>query len=119
VPRVDITRERFEELVGEALDGLPAWVLETMDNVTVQVEDLPPPGQPGLLGLYRGVPLSQRGRGYSNVLPDTITIYRATIMRSAGPDERRLKAMVAHTVAHEVAHHFGISDERLLEIDAY
>ena len=60
MPRVDITRERFEELVGEALDGLPAWVLETMDNVTVQVEDLPPPGQPGLLGLYRGIPLSQR-----------------------------------------------------------
>ena len=119
MPRVDITRERFEELVGEALDGLPAWVLESMDNVTVQVEDLPPPGQPGLLGLYRGIPLSQRGREYTNVLPDTITIYRATIMRSAGPDERRLKAMVAHTVAHEVAHHFGISDERLLEIDAY
>ena len=119
MPRVDITLERFEELVGEALDGLPAWVLQTMDNVSVRVEDLPPPGQRGLLGLYRGVPLSQRGRGYTNVLPDTITLYRVTIMRSTGVDERRLKAMVAHTVAHEVAHHFGISDARLLEIDAY
>jgi len=118
-PGGDVTRERFKELVGDALDELPAWILETMDNVTVQVEDLPPPGQPGLLGLYRGIPLSQRGRGYTNVLPDTITLYRVTIMRSTGVDERRLKAMVAHTVAHEVAHHFGISDARLLEIDAY
>jgi predicted Zn-dependent protease with MMP-like domain len=114
-----ITRERFEELVGEALDGLPAWVVETMDNVSVQVEDLPPRGQPNLLGLYHGIPLSERGRGYTNVLPDTITLYRATIMRVAGPDEGRLRAVVAHTVAHEVAHHFGISDARLLEIDAY
>jgi len=114
-----ITRERFEELVGEALDGLPAWVVETMDNVSVQVEDLPPRGQPNLLGLYHGIPLSERGRGYTNVLPDTITLYRATITRVAGPDEGRLRAVVAHTVAHEVAHHFGISDARLLEIDAY
>jgi predicted Zn-dependent protease with MMP-like domain len=114
-----ITRERFEELVGEALDELPAWVVETMDNVTVQVEDLPPLGQPNLLGLYHGIPLSERGRGYTNVLPDTITLYRATIMRTAGADERHLRAVVAHTVAHEIAHHFGISDERLLEIDAY
>jgi predicted Zn-dependent protease with MMP-like domain len=114
-----ITRERFEELVGEALDELPAWVVEAMDNVSVQVEDLPPGGQPGLLGLYHGVPLSERGRGYTNVLPDTITLYRATIMGVAGRDERRLRAVVTHTVAHEIAHHFGISDARLLEIDAY
>ena len=114
-----ITSERFEELVGDALDELPAWVTERMDNVTVQVEDLPPHGQPGLLGLYHGVPLSQRGRGYTNVLPDTITLYRATILRVSGPDERRLRSVVTHTVAHEIAHHFGISDERLLEIDAY
>jgi predicted Zn-dependent protease with MMP-like domain len=114
-----VTRERFEELVGEALDELPAWVVDEMDNVMVQVEDLPPRGQPTLLGLYHGVPLSKRGRGYTNVLPDTITLYRATIVRVAGPDEARLRAVVAHTVAHEVAHHFGITDERLLEIDAY
>ena len=114
-----ITRSRFEELVADAIDGLPAWVHEAMDNVEVLVEDVPPPGQPGLLGLYHGIPLSRRGAGYTNVLPDTITIYRATIMRVAGTDERRVKRQVARTVAHEVAHHFGISDERLLEIDAY
>jgi len=65
------------------------------------------------------VPLSQRGNHYSNVLPDTITLYRATIVAVAGPDEERVRAQVARTVAHEVAHHFGISDDRLREIDAY
>jgi predicted Zn-dependent protease with MMP-like domain len=114
-----ITRERFEELVAEALDELPSWVLETMDNVEVMVEDLPPRGQGSLLGVYHGVPLSQRGRGYTNVLPDTITLFRSTIMGEAGGDEVRLRRIVEHVVAHEVAHHFGISDERLLEIDAY
>ena len=114
-----ITRSRFEELVADAIDGLPAWVLDAMDNVEVLVEDVPPPGQPGLLGLYHGIPLSRRGAGYTNVLPDTITLYRATIMRVAGTDERRVQRQVARIVAHEVAHHFGISDERLLEIDAY
>jgi len=117
VPR--ISDERFEELVGEALDELPVWVVEVMENVMLHVEDVPPRNQPTLLGLYHGIPLSQRGRGYTNVLPDTITLYRATIMRVAGQDEARLRAVVAHTVAHEIAHHFGISDERLLEIDAY
>jgi len=114
-----ITRTRFEELVAEAIDGLPAWVLEAVDNVEVLVEDVPPPGQPDLLGLYHGIPLPRRGAGYTNVLPDTITIYRSTTMRVAGPDEERVRRQVARTVAHEVAHHFGISDERLLEIDAY
>jgi len=105
--------------VADALDGLPPWIVETMDNVEVIVEDLPPTDQPFLLGLYHGVPLSRRARGYTNVLPDTITLFRSTIMREAGGDETRLKREVAHVVAHEIAHHFGISDERLLEIDAY
>jgi len=114
-----ITAERFEELVVEAIDALPNWVHEAMDNVSLLIEDAPPPGQPGLLGLYHGVPLSKRGGGYTNVLPDTITVYRASIMRVSGPDEERVRAQVMRTVAHEVAHHFGISDDRLREIDAY
>lgn len=116
---VSISADRFEELVVEAIDGLPDWVHEAMDNVSVLIEDFPPPGQPGLLGLYHGIPLSQRGSWYTNVLPDTITIYRASIVAYAGPDEERVRAQVARTVAHEVAHHFGISDDRLREIDAY
>ena len=114
-----ITAERFEELVVEAIDALPDWVHEAMDNVSLLIEDGPPPGQPGLLGLYHGVPLSKRGGGYTNVLPDTITLYRASIVRVSGPDERHVRAQVMRTVAHEVAHHFGISDDRLREIDAY
>jgi predicted Zn-dependent protease with MMP-like domain len=111
--------DRFEALAAQALDGLPVWVLDAMKNVEVLIEAHPPPGQPNLLGLYHGVPLTKRGRGYSFVPPDTITLYRATIERVAGPDPERLRRVVAHTVAHEVAHHFGISDERLIEIDAY
>jgi predicted Zn-dependent protease with MMP-like domain len=114
-----VTRDRFEELASEALDGLPPWVLEIMENVQVVVEDLPPPGQPNLLGLYHGVPLLHRGWGYSGAMPDRITLYRRTIEAVAGSDEDRLRRVVAHTVAHEVAHHLGISDERLLEIDRY
>jgi predicted Zn-dependent protease with MMP-like domain len=114
-----ITRERFEELVAEALDGLPDWVRDTMDNVEVLVEDLPPADQRNLLGLYHGVPLTDRGAGYTWVVPDTITLYRATIRGVAGHDEERVKAQVSRTVIHEVAHHFGISDDRLHELDAY
>lgn len=114
-----ITRERFEELVAEALDGLPAWVRDAMDNVEVFVEDLPPSDERNLLGLYHGVPLVERGSNYTWVAPDTITLYRATIMGAAGHDEERVRAQVRRTVVHEVAHHFGISDDRLHELDAY
>ncbi len=114
-----LSRERFEELVADALDALPEWVMERLDNVDVFVEDGSPPGDPALLGHYHGVPLSGRGFNYSGVLPDRIVLYRSTIERVSGGDEGRLRSTIAHTVAHEIAHHFGISDERLLEIDAY
>ena len=114
-----ITRERFEELVAEALDGLPAWVRDAMDNVEVLVEDLPPADQRNLLGLYHGVPLTDRGSSYTWVAPDTITLFRATIVGVAGHDESRIRDQVTRTVVHEVAHHFGISDDRLHELDAY
>ncbi len=109
---------RFERLAAEALDSLPDWVRERMENVEVLIEDHAPPGQPGLLGLYHGVPLTKRGFHYSGALHDTITLYRDTIERLARTDER-LRGLIAHTVAHEVAHHFGISDDRLREIDRY
>jgi predicted Zn-dependent protease with MMP-like domain len=114
-----VARERFEELVGDALDGLPDWIVKAMDNVQVFVEDFPPPSEPNLLGRYHGVPLSARGFHYTNALPDSITLYRATIVAVAGSDETALKRQIARTVAHEIAHHFGISDDRLREIDAY
>jgi predicted Zn-dependent protease with MMP-like domain len=113
------TPDRFEELVADALDELPAWVLERLDNVDVFVEARPPAGEPGLLGHYHGVPLARRGFSYSGALPDRIVLYRSTIERVSHGDDDRLRATIKHTVAHEIAHHFGISDERLLEIDAY
>jgi predicted Zn-dependent protease with MMP-like domain len=109
---------RFEELVAQALDALPAWVLQRLENVEVLVEDRPPRGEPNLLGRYHGIPLTSR-RDYAGVLPDTITLYRSTIESAARDDDRDLRRVIAHTVEHEVAHFFGISDARLREIDRY
>jgi predicted Zn-dependent protease with MMP-like domain len=112
-----VDRLRFEELTVEALDSLPAWVLERLENVEVIVEDRPPRDDPNLLGRYHGIPLTER-RHYAGVLPDTITLYRRTIERQAR-DEDDLRRVIAHTVEHEVAHFFGISDDRLRDLDAY
>ena len=112
------SRERFEELVVEALDDLPDWIRERLDNVDVLVQEDPPPGQPNLLGLYEGVPLTRRGSGYFGVLPDRITLFRRTIERSAR-NEEDLRRLVRHTVVHEFAHFFGISDQRLVELGKY
>jgi predicted Zn-dependent protease with MMP-like domain len=111
--------DRFEELVAEGIDALPDWVRDALDNVEVFVEDSPPDGEPTLLGRYEGIPLSKRGASYTWAVPDRIILYRSTISAVAGPDAERLRDLIAHTVAHEVAHHLGISDKRLREIDAY
>ena len=78
-----------------------------------------PPGPSGLLGLYQGIPLTRRGAGYNAALPDKITIYRGPLERHYGRDAATLTAQIKHVVLHEVAHHFGISDERLVEMDRY
>ena len=108
----------FEQLVGDALDALPNDIRRLMTNVAVTVEDEPPDGRP-LLGLYQGVPWGSRGPYYAGVLPDKITIYRGPIERMSGGDSERLKSHVRRTVFHEIAHHFGISDQRLVDIDRY
>ena len=82
------------------------------------VEDRPPDGQPGLLGLYQGIPLTERGNHYAGVLPDRIILFRFNIQRIARDDDD-LRDVIGHTIVHEVAHHFGISDDRLRDIDAY
>jgi predicted Zn-dependent protease with MMP-like domain len=109
---------RFEEYAQEALDSLPSDLRAQMSNVEIVVEDEPPPGQ-RLLGLYQGVPLTKRGSYYGAVLPDKITIYRGPLVRLYGHEPQRLRQEVRRVVLHEVAHHFGISDERLIEIDRY
>ena len=108
----------FDRLVSDALDELPDDIRVLMTNVAVTVEDEPPPGQP-LLGLYEGIPWGRRGPYYSGALPDKITIYRLPLERIASGDPERLRALVRRTVFHEIAHHFGISDARLVEIDRY
>ena len=111
---IEVAPERFEEMVGEALDGLPEELGRLMSNVAVTV-DLDG-GPPGLLGLYRGIPLPKRATtSYAGVLPDRITIYRRAI--SAVCDtEAEVVEQVRRTVVHEVGHHFGIGDARLREL---
>lgn len=111
-------QRRFEELVAEALDELPDWVAERLDNVEVLVEEAPASRERGLLGVYEGIPLTKRGLDYAGVVPDRITLFRRNIEEQAS-NEEGLKRVIRHTVVHEIAHFFGISDERLLEIDRY
>jgi len=108
----------FDRLVQEALDTLPPVLRREMSNVAVVVEDEPPPGHP-LLGLYQGIPLTRRSGGYVGALPDKITIFRGPLERISAFDPDRLRREVKRVVLHEVAHHFGISDERLVELDRY
>jgi predicted Zn-dependent protease with MMP-like domain len=112
------SRERFEEYARDALDSLPSHLRAHMSNVEIVVEDEPPPGQ-HVLGLYQGVPLTRRGSYYGGVLPDKITIFRGPLRRLYAHNPERLRREVRRVVLHEVAHHFGISDERLIEIDRY
>jgi predicted Zn-dependent protease with MMP-like domain len=108
----------FEQAIEDALESLPADLREFMSNVAIVVEEEPPAGRP-LLGLYEGLPLTRRGSAYTGVAPDKITIYRRPLERLWGADPTRLRREIRRVVLHEVAHHFGISDERLIEIDRY
>jgi predicted Zn-dependent protease with MMP-like domain len=109
----NISRGTFEDLVGEALDTIPPALTKLMDNVVIVVEDDPP--EPGLLGLYEGVPLTERGGSYAGFLPDRITVYRRPLLAGCETREELVRE-VRITVVHEVAHHFGIGDERLHEL---
>jgi predicted Zn-dependent protease with MMP-like domain len=120
-------RAEFESLVAQALDELPPYFQAKMSNVEVVIEPWPtrddlhlagvPAGQT-LLGLYHGVPLTQRGAHYQLVLPDRIIIFQGTIEQVYRTSDA-IRAGVRHTVIHELAHHFGISDDRLHELGAY
>ena len=108
----------FEQVIRETLDSVPRELRDQMSNVEIVVDEEPPPGQ-HLLGLYQGIPLTQRGINYSGTLPDKITIYRGPLERHYGHDPELLTQEIRRVVLHEIAHHFGISDERLIEIDRY
>ncbi len=110
-----MSRERFEELVGDALDEVPEALLGLMDNVVVLVADDPPAEDPHLLGLYEGYALTDRGWDYTGVLPDRITLYRRPILAICDSVDDVIDE-VAVTVVHEIAHHFGIDDARLHQL---
>jgi predicted Zn-dependent protease with MMP-like domain len=110
---ISIDPDRFELLVGEALDAIPPDLGDLMDNVVVVVDDWA--DDPGLLGLYEGVPLTERDDYGGLVMPDRITLYRLAICGVCRTeDEVREEVLV--TVVHEIAHHFGIDDHRLHEL---
>jgi predicted Zn-dependent protease with MMP-like domain len=125
-----VAREEFEAMVREAVDGLPEALRARMSNLAIVVQDHPSSRDlheahrrgeeepDGLFGLYRGVPLPQRGFYYDKVLPDLITIYQATHEEECHSREE-LREQVRITVRHEIAHHFGIDDDRLEELGAY
>jgi predicted Zn-dependent protease with MMP-like domain len=124
-----VSAERFEELVAEALETIPQPLWDAIDNLAIVVEDWPSARELAslrmgrgnlLLGLYEGVPLTARHHSYGLVPPDKITIFRGPILQvCAGGDEETIRKQVRHTVLHEIAHHFGISDEQLVEWGVY
>lgn len=109
-----IPREQFEELVADALDEVPAELMALLDNVVVLVEDRDPE-EPELLGLYVGTALTDRGWHYGGELPDRIMIYREAICDICETEDDVVEEVVV-TVVHEIAHHFGIEEERLHEL---
>ena len=126
-PVFAVSRELFEEFVAEAAESIPDEFRDLIDNLDLVVEEWPDretmraarirhPSQ--LLGFYHGVPLTQRTHDYYLVLPDKISIYRRPILLQCS-SVAEVRDMVHHVVRHEIAHHFGISDERLWEIGAY
>ncbi len=106
--------EAFDRLVDEAMDELPDWVVDALENVVVLVEEEPPEGEEDLFGLYDGVAMTEREDG-APFEPDRITIFRGPLLRAhQDPDEVRDQVRI--TVLHEVGHHFGLDEDRLDEL---
>ena len=119
-------REKFEQLVSMTIQALPDEFARRLENITTVVQDWPSTDQlhrvglrhsQSLLGLYEGVPLTKRGHHYGLVQPDKITIFQKPIERRCGQNDTKVAAEIARVVKHEIAHHFGISDARLKELD--
>jgi predicted Zn-dependent protease with MMP-like domain len=112
---LDVSGDEFDSVVAEALDDVPPGLTRLMDNVAVFVEDEPPDDDPDLLGWYDGTPLTERDSWYAGVLPDRIVIFRGPLLRMCVSRDE-LVDEVRITVVHEIAHHFGIDDDRLHEL---
>ncbi|MDR0416870.1 MAG: metallopeptidase family protein [Propionibacteriaceae bacterium] len=112
---VDISDADFDKLVDDALAAIPERFWDRVDNLVVLVEPWPPPDDPDLLGLYDGVPLSERDSGYGAVLPDRVLIFREPLKELA-KDRADLAKEIAITVTHEIGHFFGFDDHDLDEL---
>ncbi len=112
---IEMSQDRFEELVSDALDTVPPELTRLIDNCVVLVEDDPPADDPELLGVYDGIPITERDSTYVMAVPDRITIFRNPTLAMCESDEEVVEE-VGITVVHEIAHHFGIDDERLHEL---
>lgn len=110
-----ISDDEFNEVVELALSDLPEELREAMDNVVIFIEDDAPEGEPDLLGLYEGIALTERDSAYGFVPPDTISLYKNNLIDFALDDDD-LRDQIYITVIHEIAHHFGIDDDRLHEL---
>ena len=111
---MEMSAEEFEMHVAEALDEIPEELAALIDNCVILVEDYPPPDLPDTLGLYSGIPLTERGQFYAD-LPDRILIFRYPILAICDTHEQVIEE-IRITVVHEIAHHFGIDDDRLHEL---
>ena len=111
---VRMSPQRFDELVADALDLIPSELAAAIDNVVVLVEGRNAE-EPDILGLYQGISLTERDSSYAGSLPDTITIYRDALLEVCDSDDEVVEE-VAITVIHEIAHHFGIDDDRLHDL---
>jgi predicted Zn-dependent protease with MMP-like domain len=113
---IEVSVERFDELVVDALDQIPESLASHVDNLVVLVEEEPPDGEPSdLLGLYDGIALTERDSRYAGALPDRILIFRGPLLDYCDSEEQLIEE-VRITVVHEVAHHFGVDDARLHEL---
>jgi len=121
-----MTRARFKELVEEAIDTIPRRFAREVRNVAIVIEDRPTPdlladlemeADEVLLGLYQGVPLTERQWGHGNVLPDHITLFQAEIEEDCEDDEREIVVAICETLIHELGHYFGLSEEEIMDIE--
>ena len=112
---IQMSRDRFEELVSEALDRVPPELARLIDNCVVLVEDEAPADDPDLLGLYDGIPITERDSSYVMAVPDRITIFRNPTLAMCESEDEVVEE-VGITVVHEIAHHFGIDDDRLHDL---
>lgn len=121
------TDEEFSTLIGKALDELPEKYVSRLQNVLITYADEPDTNQrkklklrsnQSLFGLYEGIPLTQRGNGFSGQLPDKITLFKLPLFFYAAGDESKFKAQIKHTLWHEVAHYFGLDHDRIHELES-